>query len=294
MFVWRICPTSISRRCRAQSARAAVASAGSATSTGCASGAGSTAPTCSPRSSPISKRAAPDHIAVTGDLVNLSLSKRVRAGARLARTARRRRPTSRSCRAITTPTCAPAASFAAQHWGDYMRGDDGESFPFVRRRGPLALIGLSTSLPTLPLAATGRLARRTSSRGSASVLAALGARRLFRVVLIHHPPVEGAHHFRRLLDAAALRDVLRKHGAELVLHGHHHELVAGLAAGPANSASRWSACRRPRARRGGTTTIRPATISTRSTARPARGAARWSRAASTRTTAGSSRSGASR
>ena len=39
-------------------------------------------------------------------------------------------------------------------------------FPFVRRRGPLALIGLSTALPTPPFVATGRLAA-TSSRGSA-------------------------------------------------------------------------------------------------------------------------------
>ena len=31
------------------------------------------------------KAHAPDHIAVTGDLVNLSLSRRIRAGARLAR-----------------------------------------------------------------------------------------------------------------------------------------------------------------------------------------------------------------
>ncbi len=34
---------------------------------------------------------------------------------------------------------------AQLHWGDYMRGDDGGgSFPFLRRRGPLALIGLSS------------------------------------------------------------------------------------------------------------------------------------------------------
>ena len=43
------------------------------------------------------------------------------------------------------------------HWGDYMRGDDGGTFPFVRRRGPLALIGLSSAVPTPPFLATGRL-----------------------------------------------------------------------------------------------------------------------------------------
>ena len=53
--------------------------------------------------------------------------------------------------------CARRPDLPQRHWGDYMRGDAGEAFPFVRRRGPLALIGLSTSLPTAPLAATGRL-----------------------------------------------------------------------------------------------------------------------------------------
>ena len=57
----------------------------------------------------------------------------------------------------------PLADAAALR-GDYMRGDSGESFPYVRRRGPVALIGLSTSLPTLPLAATGTLHRVVGRR----------------------------------------------------------------------------------------------------------------------------------
>src|SRR6267378_2063601 len=36
------------------------------------------------------------------------------------------------------------AGHAARHWGEYMRGDDGAEFPFVRRRGPVAIIGLTT------------------------------------------------------------------------------------------------------------------------------------------------------
>ena len=102
-----------------------------------------------------------------------------------------------------------------------MRGDAGESFPFVRRRGPIALIGLSTSLPTLPLAATGRLHGDQPAR-LPEMLARLKREGLFRVVLIHHPPVPGANYLRRLTDAAAVRGALAGHGAELVLHGHHH------------------------------------------------------------------------
>jgi 3',5'-cyclic AMP phosphodiesterase CpdA len=46
---------------------------------------------------------------------------------------------------------------------------------------------------------------------------------LFRVVLIHHPPLTGQGSTTRgLRDAAAFQRVLTSHGAELVLHGHDH------------------------------------------------------------------------
>jgi 3',5'-cyclic AMP phosphodiesterase CpdA len=47
---------------------------------------------------------------------------------------------------------------------------------------------------------------------------------LFRVVLIHHPPIsKPSRRFKRLLDGDAFRAELARHGAELVLHGHDHE-----------------------------------------------------------------------
>ncbi len=51
----------------------------------------------------------------------------------------------------------------------------------------------------------------------------LGAAGLFRLVLIHHPPLPGqASRSRGLIDAEALEAVLQRHGAELVVHGHNH------------------------------------------------------------------------
>ncbi len=176
------------------------------------------------------KAQAPDHIAVTGDLVNLSLTAEF-APARAWLDA---------LGAPTDVTFVPgnhdsyvraAREHAPRAFADTMRGDRGESFPFVRRRGPMALVGLSTSQPTLPLSATGRLGDDQLAH-LADVLVELAEDKLFRVVLIHHPPVENAHHFRRLVDAAALREVLRKHGAELVLHGHHHESSLVWLSGP--------------------------------------------------------------
>ena len=170
----------------------------------------------------------PDHIAVTGDLVNLSLSNEFA-------------PARAWLDALASPdniTFVPGnhdayvravADRAARDWGDYMRGDGGETFPFVRRRGKIALIGLSTSVPTLPLAATGRLGKEQLMRLGDALAA---TKEMFRAILIHHPPIPGVSRLRHLHDAPELREVLRKHGAELLLHGHLHESSLIWISGP--------------------------------------------------------------
>jgi 3',5'-cyclic AMP phosphodiesterase CpdA len=176
------------------------------------------------------KKHTPDHIAVTGDLVNLSLASEFEQ-------ARNWLASLGDPRNVTVVPgnhdsyVRAASKLAERAWNNTMRGDGGESFPFVRRRGPVALIGLSTSLPTLPLAATGRLHGDQLAR-LGGILAKLKHEQAFRVVLIHHPPFEGANYFRRLTDAGELRAVLREHGAELVLHGHHHEASLHWLPGP--------------------------------------------------------------
>jgi 3',5'-cyclic AMP phosphodiesterase CpdA len=105
-------------------------------------------------------------------------------------------------------------------------------FPFVRKRGPAALIGLSTAVPTGPLMATGRLGADQLMR-LADVLDALGRENVFRVVLIHHPPVSRLkQHLKRLIDAGPLRRIIAQHGAELVLHGHAHVHLLAWLDGP--------------------------------------------------------------
>ncbi len=108
----------------------------------------------------------PDHIAVTGDLVNLSLSNEF-APARAWLDALGPANDTTFVPGNHDAYVRAVAARAAQEWGDYMRGDAGETFPFVRRRGKVALIGLSTALPTLPLAATGKLGQGADSHGSA-------------------------------------------------------------------------------------------------------------------------------
>jgi len=92
----------------------------------------------------------------------------------------------------------------------------------VRRRGRVALIGVSSAAPSPPFHATGRVGADQLAR-LARLLEQQGTPSTFRVVLIHHPPIGGMMtHRKRLIDQAAFRAVIEKAGAELVLHGHHH------------------------------------------------------------------------
>jgi 3',5'-cyclic AMP phosphodiesterase CpdA len=171
----------------------------------------------------------PDHLAITGDLIVISLEREFK-------------PAREWLETLGTPhdvTVVPGnhdayvgatASHSGTHWGEFMSNDAvavlvGQeiSYPFVRRRGPVALIGLSTAVPTLPFMATGELGEEQLARFSRT-MAGLKNEPLFRVVLIHHPPKSRPQtYFRRLTDARKFRAVLAEHGAELVIHGHNHE-----------------------------------------------------------------------
>jgi 3',5'-cyclic AMP phosphodiesterase CpdA len=169
------------------------------------------------------KAQAADHIAVTGDLVNISLAgEYAPARAWLA--------TLGPPRDVTLVPgnhdayVRAAAGYPQLHWGEYMRDDAaGETvFPFVRRRGPLVLIGLSTAVPTAPFLATGHLGREQIAT-LAAALERYGREGLFRVVMMHHPPISRpGRHFKRLVDGGKLRAALARQGAELVIHGHDH------------------------------------------------------------------------
>jgi 3',5'-cyclic AMP phosphodiesterase CpdA len=80
--------------------------------------------------------------------------------------------------------------------------------------------------------ATGRLGERQLARLE-RLLASLRDSKLCRILLIHHPPTAGSVSARRALtDAGALRDVLRRTGVDLILHGHGHRTLIGSLEGP--------------------------------------------------------------
>jgi 3',5'-cyclic AMP phosphodiesterase CpdA len=173
----------------------------------------------------------PDHIAVTGDIVNIGLPKEYDSG----------RVWLGGVGAPTDVSFIPGnhdiyvadcAAMAERAWGAHMRGDDGETFPYLRWRGPVALIGVSSGVVTAPFMATGEVGPAQLAKLSA-LLARLKAEGLFRVVMIHHPPVSLAKPAKRLIDAEAFMKVIAAQGAELVLHGHDHRAMINWLDGPA-------------------------------------------------------------
>jgi 3',5'-cyclic AMP phosphodiesterase CpdA len=172
----------------------------------------------------------PDHIAVTGDLINLGLPAEYEAAHAWLESLGPPEHVS------VIPGNHDIYTYVSDHpgvgrWADFMRSDawgaklaggGADGFPFVRRIGPVALIGLNSAHITPPFIAAGRLGERQIA-ALAELLKRTGSERLVRVVLIHHPPLPGQAPARRALrDAATLERVLATCGAELVLHGHNH------------------------------------------------------------------------
>jgi 3',5'-cyclic AMP phosphodiesterase CpdA len=169
------------------------------------------------------KTQAPDHIAVTGDIVNLALESEFA-------------PARAWLESVGTPdrvTVIPGNHDAyvratkhrfAEVLGYYLKSDgapdSGAEFPSLRRRGPLALIGVSSAVPTPPLMATGWLGH-PQLEALERMLTKLSTEQAFRVLLIHHPLLSDAR-TKRLTDSFELLALLKRHGVELVLHGHDH------------------------------------------------------------------------
>lgn len=170
-----------------------------------------------------------DHVLFTGDITNFSLPGEFRqAAAWLAGwgPAERISLVPGNHDALVP---VPAADGLDQ-WTAWTRLQDG--WPFVHRVGEVALIGLNSALPTAPLLARGHLGASQLVRLE-RILAAEGAAGRVRIVMLHHPPAKGAIGWRKALaDREALCAVLKRAGAELVLHGHARDARLDSIPGP--------------------------------------------------------------
>jgi len=181
------------------------------------------------------RQTAPEHLVITGDLTHIGLPDEFRQA----------RDWLESLGAPGDVTVIPGNhdayvkatwenSFA--YWRPWMASDSAPAgagqadgfdavFPSLRIRGPVAFIGLSSARPSAPFLATGRIGAHQLER-LGEILESTGRQGLFRVVMLHHPPVPGEEKWRkRLTDADSFCKVIAGNGAELVLHGHRHRAV---------------------------------------------------------------------
>ncbi|MEN0000157.1 MAG: metallophosphoesterase [Pseudomonadota bacterium] len=169
----------------------------------------------------------PDHIAITGDLTNLGL------------------PAEFETTAAWLAGLGPAEGISIvpgnhdayvrhalqkglRQWAPWVTGDSGvapkenQDFPYQRVRDHVQIIGCSSAVATPVFVAAGRFGRRQAHDLAASLREGR-EKGLFRIVLIHHPPVWGAaSRAQRLYGITRFQSVIQKEGAELILHGHTH------------------------------------------------------------------------
>ncbi|WP_338029928.1 metallophosphoesterase family protein [Gluconacetobacter takamatsuzukensis] len=174
----------------------------------------------------------PDAVALTGDLTNLGLPVECRRAA--AWLAARLPPQTAIIPGNHDMLVREPWDTTLGVWKQWMaaRSDD---FPFVRRFGPVALIGVNSAFPTPWFSAAGRIGATQAAR-LADLLHETGREGAFRVVMIHHPPVPGIVSRRKALqDSGLFAASIARAGAELVLHGHSHR--SGLSSLPGPTAT---------------------------------------------------------
>lgn len=175
-----------------------------------------------------------DHICLTGDLANFGLPQELaQARAWLEQFSPPRdltlSPGNHDALAPTTGNRTERDRW--EPWRPWMEDEPG-AFPAVRIRAGFCLVNLCSGVPTPLLLAQGSLGEDQLARAE-TVLRQAGEAGLARIILVHHPVVDGVVSGRKALtDAAGLRAVIARAGCELVLHGHDHTSFLGAVEGP--------------------------------------------------------------
>ena len=180
-----------------------------------------------------------DHVVITGDVTNLALEQEFELVRRLLDDDLAM-PTDRVSIVPGNHDVYTGGSFRSErfckYFAPYLHSDLPEArvagalpgFPFVKLRGPAAIIGLSTALPRPPLFASGVLGSAQLDALS-GILAHPEVARRTPIILQHHPIHNPKRRVKRLMDglvdAAAEMTTLAPIEQGLLLHGHLHRRI---------------------------------------------------------------------
>lgn len=184
-------------------------------------------------------RAGADHVIITGDLTNLALEQEFEAVRALLEAELGFGPDQITVvpgnHDLYTRGAMRARRFSTV-FARYIESDLPElsadlplgRFPFVKLRGPVAVIGMTSAVPRPPLVASGELGAAQIA-ALARILAHDEVRRRTPVLALHHPAHNPDSKLKTLAeglwDAAALVDALGPLSRGLVLHGHLHRRI---------------------------------------------------------------------
>lgn len=126
--------------------------------------------------------------------------------------------------------------YALEKWSSWMQDDEGRvGFPYLHRRGPVDIIGLCSAVATPPAISLGRIGQNQLLETEA-LLGRIKAAQRPSLLMVHHPPQDGAASRKRALsDRSALQKILCHSPVDLVLHGHLHYPTRAVLDCPAGS-----------------------------------------------------------
>jgi 3',5'-cyclic AMP phosphodiesterase CpdA len=185
------------------------------------------------------KRQEPDHVVVTGDLTNLALEPEFEAVREMFEKELGFSPD----RVSVVPGNHDLYTRGAQRsrrftgfFAPYVSSDLPElsadiplgAFPYVRLRGNVAIIGLSSAVPRLPFVAAGELGKR-QAQALKEILAHDEVKKRTPIFLVHHPlhnpPSLLKTAMEGLWDASSLTALAEALPRGLLLHGHLHRRI---------------------------------------------------------------------
>jgi len=174
----------------------------------------------------------PDHICVTGDITYTALPAEIDQAADWF--AGLGEPQQISLIPGNHDAYVPGAqNYALRRWAPWMQDDEGNNgFPYLHRRGPVNIIGVSSAVPTPPAVSLGRIGRDQLEKVR-GLLARIREERRPVLLLVHHAPQDGAaSRLRALADRKDLQKLLACSPVDLILHGHLHHPVRSSLPGP--------------------------------------------------------------
>lgn len=164
----------------------------------------------------------PDHICITGDITFTTDPAEVDQAVEWL--ARLGDPTRVSLIPGNHDAYVPGAlDYALRQWSCWIQDDEGQQgFPYLHRRGPVNIIGLSSAVVTPPLTSMGYLGNEQLEKTKA-LLGRINSERRTTLLLLHHAPHDGATgKSRALSNRRNLQAMLFHAPVELILHGHLH------------------------------------------------------------------------